>query len=141
MVKVGDFYIATVKTAWERDRWAVREKMGIGPGEWRRIASANSHFQAKRIMRALTEQAKRDPLNGMDLEVELEAQMGGKIMNAALAELNKQYDVELKKRAAEKIAAGFAAGQQVISGISDPDQDRTIKLRRGGASKLTITIE
>ncbi len=146
MVKVGEFYISSDGHAWEKDRFSVREKMGIGPGEWRRVASIQSHFQAKRIMKALNEQAERDLLHGVDVEEEMT-----KVWQEELAAEEAE-----KKKKRDEIGRQFVAGkltiQQFVAGklaiqtprgatIITKDNGVFICSHRGGGAGLTITIE
>ena len=161
MARVGEFYIASVKTAWERDRFAVREKMGIGLGDWRRVASANSHFQAKRIMTALTEQAKRDPLFRVDVDKEQEKifkaameqhlwqQVGDKLLEYYKEQEEKKQarlvDIDIGKKR-EYIARQFVAGRLTIqtprgATIITKHEGTFICRHEGGDAALTITIE
>lgn len=136
MAKVGEFYITTVRgPAWEKDRYAVREKIGIGPGEWRRIASTQSHFQAQRIIKTLTEATKSNLLYGIDVGQEME-------------------DI-YKERVASEVATFFedaadqpplpssqrypsTKGRKITTRGSD---GRVICTHVGGSEPLTITIE
>ena len=159
MAKVGEFYIATVEEAMERrDRYAVRERVDVGPGGWRRIASTQSHWQAQRIMKALTEQAKRDPLHGVDVEKEVQAIFAAKLTahvwqvatEAMLKEL-EEAEKERKKKEQEQreeIARQFVAGKLTIQTprgatiiTKGGPTGITICTHKGGDEALTITIE
>ncbi len=151
MAKVGEFYISSDGHAWEKDRFSVREKMGIGPGEWRRIASMQSHFQAKRIMKALTEQAKRDALFGVDVDKEQEDIFKEALSQHAWRFALKKYAEDAKvedekQRQREYIARQFVAGKLTIqtprgATIITKQEGVHVCTHSGGDSHLTITIE
>lgn len=144
MAKIGEFYIATVKPAWEKDRYAVREKIGIGPGEWRRVGSSQSHYQAVRIMEALTDKAKHDdPLHGIDVGQEMEDILKERVASEAwthvlkaMAEgLSLPLDGELKS---------YGVTIRAPSGATITTHGQSgnhICTHKGGDERLTITIE
>ncbi len=140
MAKVGEFYISTVRTAWEKDRYAVREKTDIGPGEWRRVASCNSHFQALRIMKALTEQAKRSPLFGVKARTLSHAWDGA--TKSMLAELEERKKQQKRNEIAEEFMAGTPLKYlDPLSVTVSAPASATIITKQGGDGQLTITIE
>ena len=158
VAKVGEFYIASIKPAWEKDRYQVREKMGIDVGNWRRVGSSQSHYQAVRIMEALTDQAKRDVLSGLDVHREQEKilqekltayawQFASESMLKEIEESEKKKKAEDAKQAArDNIAAQFVAGKltfQMPKGavIVTKENGMHICTHRGGGAGLTITIE
>ncbi len=153
MAKVGEFYITPDGNAWEKNKYAVREKIGLGLGDWRRVAVTQSHFMAKRIMKALTEQAKRDPLCGVDVEKEKEEiykkqqermiahawENAGRFMLEELEEQEqkKRDDIKQHQFVAGKLTIQTPRGATIIT----KQNGMFICQHKGGDAELAITIE
>lgn len=158
MAKVGEFYIATEKDpAWQKDRYAVRERIGTEAGAWRRIASCNSHWNAVRILKAMTEEAKRDPLFTIDVnqmhEEVYKERLSAHAWQLAAAHLVKELEEEkaaeqeARERAHKYISRRFVAAKLTIQTprgatiLTKDGAGMQLCAHKGGDDGLTITIE
>lgn len=147
MAKVSEFFIhrTPVSQHLTNVRYEVRKQGYTNQvSDYQIVAACTTHYRATQVLKALTEQAKRDPLRGIDVQREYE----------------HIYQGQLAQRARDCIAEEFAAGRLSLPAkgeikargitIRTPEgvvittrgeNGSNICTHKGGSEKLTITIK